>query len=82
MSKVNDRFEKWSMTELAKKIEWKERWHKKEWKNKFWADHKLNWENALIISIGKGPFAGPNKVLVNTLQDFVKSGVLSVESLL
>ena len=25
MSKVNDRSEKWNMTELAKKIEWKER---------------------------------------------------------
>ena len=50
-------------------IEWKERWHKQEWKNKFCAEHKLNWENALIISIGKGLFAGPNKVLVNTLQD-------------
>ena len=50
-------------------IEWKERWHKQEWKNKFWAEHKLSWENALIISIGKGLFAGPNKVLDNTLQD-------------
>ena len=70
------------MTEVAKKIEWKERWQKQEWKNKFWAEHKLSWENALINSIGKEPFAGLNKVLVNTLQDFVKSGVLSVESLL
>ena len=54
---------------LPKKIEWKERWHKQKWKSKFWAEHKLNWENALINSIGKGLFAGFNKVLVNTLQD-------------
>ena len=54
------------MNEFAKKIKWKERWHKQKWKNKFWAEHKLKWENALINSIRKGLFAGSNKVLVNT----------------
>ena len=59
---------------ISQKIKWKERWHKQEQKNKFWAEHKLNWENALINSIGKGLFAGPNKVLVITLQDVCQIG--------
>ena len=30
-------------------------------------NYKLDWENALVNSIGKAPFTGPNKTLVNTL---------------
>lgn len=31
-------------------------------------EHKLNWENALVNSIGKKLFASPNQGLVNILQ--------------
>ena len=41
---------------------------------KCWSLHKPNWENYLVNSIGKGPFTGPNKALVNTLQDVCQIG--------
>ena len=34
---------------------------------KIFCYHKLDWENGLLNWVGKGPFNGHNKALVNTL---------------
>ena len=40
---------------------------KEKEKNKFCCLHKFYWENASVNSIGKEPFTGPSKALVNTM---------------
>lgn len=40
---------------------------KKKEKIKFDCLHELNWGNALVNSIRKEPFTGPNKALVNII---------------
>ena len=49
--------------------EWKEPSRKKEKKKLCW--YKFNWENAIVNSIGKRPFTGAKKNLVNIPVHFV-----------
>ena len=55
--------EKETWNKSKKHREWEERWRKQS--KKIYCQHKHDWENASVNSIGKALFTGSNEALVN-----------------